>query len=249
MGKKWKTIKDDTDSLIEIAYKAKYNNVMCPPKEEVWSKVKKNLTKNRRNSIKKRSFTAAALLLVLTGIFFVSNSTSVGALTSKIIKSIINITEDTFNVRKKVDINSGSDNINIEFDDPRLEETQNKIHFDMSVPRYMPNDYRLENIKVLNDNKEQEHVSLCYINGKQPSERGFIQIDQESNPDGTSISLNVLREADTQMKEIKIDGLEYVLFIYSNGFCKIMWDKGNISYMINGKISEGEIIKIAESMK
>lgn len=249
MGKRWKIIKGDTDSLIEIAYKAKYNNVKCPPKEEVWSSIKSNLRKEHKNSVKRRSLTAAALLLIFTGIILVSSSTPVGAFTNKIIKSIINITEDTFNIHKEVDINSESDAINKEFDDPRLGETQNKIHFDLSVPRYMPEDYHLEKIKVLNENKEQELVSLCYINDNKLTEIGFIQIDQESNPDGTSISLNVLREADTQMKEIKMSGIEYVLFIYNNGLCKLMWDTSNISYMINGKISEDEIIRIAESMK
>jgi len=249
MGKNWNIIKKDTDSLIEIAYKAKYNSIKCPPKDEVWSSIKNNLSKERKKFVKKRNLTAAAFLLIFIGFFFVSSLTPVGAFTNKIIKSIISITEDTFNIHKKVNSNSIPHITNKEFDDPRIGETQNKINFELSVPKYMTKNYYLDNIDVLNENKEQELVSLRYINSENYAKSGFIQINQEKNPNGATISLNVLREADTQMKEIKIDGIEYVLFLYNNGFSKLMWDIQNISYTINGQISEDEIIKIAKSMK
>ena len=44
--------------------------------------------------------------------------------------------------------------------------------------------------------------------------------------------------------------MEYTLVYYkSSKFCKFMWDTDNMSYIIWGKISENEMIKIAESMR
>lgn len=247
MGKRWKTIKHDTDTLIEIAYKAKYNNIKCPPKDEIWSNIKKELVKKQKRSIKRRNLVASVIILIFTGFFFVSGPTYVGAFANKIIKSIINITDNTFNISKKVSLEA--DDIGKEFDDPRLAETQSIINFELAVPRYMPKDYYLEKINVLNNNKQQEVVSLYYTVDKEDEEKEFIQIDQESDPHSTSISLNLLREPNTEMKEIKVHGTEYVLILYKNEFCKLMWDKGNVSYTIHGKISEDEMLKIAQSMK
>jgi len=251
MGKKWKVVKQDMDLLIEIAYKAKYNTMECPPKEEVWSNIKNSLNKKQKSFIKRKSLTAAILFLIFTGLFFVSNPTSVGAFANKIIESIINITEDTFNIRRKVNVKNTSNTINTEFDDPRLTDTQNLINFDLRVPQYMPKDYYLEKINVLNSNNEQEIVFLHYtnINSKEDTQKSFIQIEQESNPNGINISLNLLREKDTKIKKAKIHGNEYILVFYKNGFSKLMWDIGNISYTIQGKISEDEMLKIAESMR
>lgn len=251
MGKKWKTVKQDMDLLIEIAYKAKYNAMECPPKEEVWSNIKNSLNKKQKSFVKRKSLTAAVLFLIFTGLFFASNPTSVGAVANKIIKSIINITEDTFNIRKKVNVKTRSNTITTEFDDPRLADTQNLINFDLRVPQYMPKDYYLEKINVLDNNEQQEVVSLYYtnINIKEDTEKDFIQIEQGSNPDGTNISLNLLREKDTKIKKAKIHGNEYILVSYKNGFCELMWDMGNISYTIQGRISEDEMLKIAESMR
>ncbi|AEV70500.1 DUF4367 domain-containing protein [Acetivibrio clariflavus] len=249
MVRKWKTVKEDTDLLIEIAYKTKYSNIKCPPKEEVWSNIKNNLNIKQKRVVRIKSLTAAAFFLIFATFFFLSEPTSVGAFANKIIKNIINITEDTFSILKKVNIEDGLDVTSNDFDDPRLAETQSIVNFDLTVPKYMPKGYVLESIKVLNNNKDQEVVSLSYANEKGGSEKDLIQIEQQSNPDGASISLNVLRENNSDIKKINTDTMEYVLIFYENGFCKFMWDTDNISYAIFGKINEDEMIKIAESMR
>jgi len=245
MGKKWKIVKEDTDMLIEIAYKTKYDNIKCPPKEEIWSKVKNNLNIKPKRGVKRKSLIAAALLLIFATFFFISEPKSVSAFASKIIKTITNITEDAFSFRKKVNVKDGLGVSNNDFDDPRLAETQSIVNFDLIVPKYMPEGYVLEKVKVLNNNNDQEVVSLFFFN-----EKDLIQIDQQSNPDGTGITLNLLREDDAEIKKINTNTMEYTLVYYkSSKFCKFMWDTDNMSYIIWGKISENEMIKIAESMR
>lgn len=256
MSKKWKTVKQDVDLLIETAYKAKYNFIECPPKEEVWANIKENLVKPQKRSVKKRNMIAAVSLLVFTGLFFVSNYyTSADSFTSKIIKKVINYSEDTITILKKVDIIKGTEfdsSYNLNFDDPRLSETQSIIHFDLSVPKYLPEGYYLKSIKVLNDIREHEMVTLCYASNStddKNTENNCIYIEQEFYTTGVNFTFNIHKPPDTEIKEIIINENECLLFLYKNGFSKILWEKDNKNYMIHGKISEDEIIKIAKSMK
>lgn len=255
MSKNWKIVKQDVDLLIETAYKAKYDSINCPPKEEVWTNIKNSLAKDQRRSVHKKSMTAAVLLLIITGFYFASNYISAGAFASQIIRSIISFTEDTFTIHKKVYTKDGMElesRDSLNFDNPRLAETQSIIHFNLNVPRYIPEDYHLKSIKVLNNIKEHEVVSLYYTidsTDEMNTEDNFIRIEQEFNSNGANISLNILKKSDTVIKEITVNENDCLLFLYKNGFSKLLWDKGNKSYMIFGSISEDEIIKIAESMK
>jgi hypothetical protein len=249
MSKKWKTIKNDTDSLIEIAYKAKYNSIECPPQEEVWLNIKNNLIKKQKHSLRRKGLVAAALLLIFTTFFILPSQTSVSAFANKIIKSIITFTEDTFTIHKKVGMSEVNDFTDLKFEDPRLEETQRKIHFGLSVPKYMPKDYYLDKIEVANKNPKHEIVALIYTVNEETTPKKIITITQDYMNDGTVASFNVVKEPDTVMKEIKIKDTEYLMFIFGNGYSEILWDKGNISYMILGPLSEDELIKIAESMR
>lgn len=146
-------------------------------------------------------------------------------------------------------ISEVNDFTDIKFEDPRLEETQRKIHFGLSVPKYMPKDYYLDKIEVANKNPKHEIVALIYTVNEETRPKKIITITQNYIHDDLATSINVAREPDTIMKEIKIQDTEYLMFIFGNGFSEIFWDKGNISYMILGPLSEDEIIKIAESMK
>ena len=61
--------------------------------------------------------------------------------------------------------------------------------------------------------------------------------------------MNYVLGDDTNIEHLDIYGIERILLSHEEFYNILLWDKGNLSYKIDGSISKEEIIKIAKSME
>ena len=94
----------DLDSLIKRAFVDRYENPDYPPSPEVWDKIVRDLKKQSRADRRRHLrpvIVVCVSVLLLSGILVVFNK-PVMAFTNRFMKTIIEVTEDTFRVHKKV---------------------------------------------------------------------------------------------------------------------------------------------------
>lgn len=238
MDKKWNTIKKDIDSLIQLAYRVKVDSIECPPKEDMWGKVSQNLEKKHRFNMfaSYKPAIAVCFIVILSVALLLVYQIDVSAFTKSIVKSVMQITENTFQLKKSV-----NDNDEQIFDDPRLNDTQSKINFELVIPKYIPDGFSIKQINMINNVIENETVVIEYIN----INKDFIIFTQKNNPNST---LNILKEESTKVEEITINDTKITLFNYDDEYYLVLWDKSNISYKINTNINYNELMKVCESI-
>ncbi|HEY5583441.1 MAG TPA: DUF4367 domain-containing protein [Ruminiclostridium sp.] len=247
-------MRKDLDLLIKKAFKIRYEETEYPPSQEVWENVIKIIRKQRKRDMLRRlkpAIAACVLLAVITSTIIGFN-VPVGAFADKIIKSIEEFAGNTFVIRKSVDTTAqnGQKEVNDSIQDPRINDAQNKVSFKLLIPKYVSDNYELTKVDISNEVKEQEAVTFVYYNSKNAGDKSkFILITQKCIPKGTKSTLNVKTEKDTQIKHLKIRGMDATLINYDNALNKILWDIDNKSYKIDGTIDEKSIIKVAESME
>lgn len=236
---------EDMDSLLEKVIKIKFDNVSCPPSDEVWKGVLSRVRQERRKQKLRRLRTvvAACFLIVIMTVLTLNSELPVKAIANMFIKSVESFSINTLKINKT----SKSDSAIIS-NDPRITDAQEKIHFHISLPEYIPQDYILKKVDVLSVNEKRQKVTLFYeyING---NTKNFIQIMQQSFSNQTDVSMYVNKETETKIKHININGADCTLIVFKDNLLKLMWDNSNISFKIDGTIDENEAVKIAESMK
>lgn len=159
--------------------------------------------------------------------------------------------EDTIKIYKKV-VSSSDESIpdylfGRDIDDPRIGETQKKIHFRLFIPEYIPEDYRLNKIDILNNYEEKETVTFLYISSN--DKKNCFEIAQRNFPAESNVALNITKDENTKIEYLTVDKIKFTLISYRNNLNSLLWDNGTISYEINGNLSRDEIIKVAKSMK
>ena len=241
----------DVDSLIKDIIEEEFKNIEYPPADEMWEQIRSKLRKERRKILLKRlkpAFAAGIIISVLS-VFFINFQTPVMAFTYKIIRSVEEFAGNILKIHRIVvtsDDDSRADIIR-NIDDPRIGEAQKNIQFKLLIPGYIPMDFKLNNVDVLNKNKEKEVVTLQYINAKDENKRESFEITQESFPSGIDDTINILEGAN--IEHIKINGIEYTLISYDSTLNKLIWTNDHLGYKIDGRVSKDDIIKIAKSMK
>jgi hypothetical protein len=101
---------------------------------------------------------------------------------------------------------------------------------------------------VLNKYKGKETVTFLYVSSSTNNEDCF-EITQRSLPDEADVAINIEKSEDTKIENLIFDGIEYTLVSNEEDLNGLLWETGNISLEINGKISRDDIVKIARSMK
>lgn len=245
----------DIDLLIKKALKVRYDNIICPPSDKVWESVLARLRKQQRKEMLRRyrPVAVACTFCLILSLFLAYFYTPAMAFANRFIKSVEEFAQNTLRIHKKVVVDEEqkgeAGRVRI-FDDPRIGEAQEKISFTLRIPAYIPKDFVLNKVDVLNDNREREVIIFTYKNNiEKEKEKEFIQIMQQSISDGRDVTVNVRKDDNTKIKHIKLDGIEYTLVTYEENLNKLLWDSGNVSYKIDASLSEKEIMKIAKSMK
>ncbi len=247
----------DFDSFIKELVKERIDEMPRPPKDEVWrqliTQLRQEHSKERKLKILKqlRSAFTACMVIIFLIVLYINPNTHVAAFTNKIIESIVVMTENTVKIYKKVDSTAG-DNTDYLFgrdiDDPRIGEAQKKVHFRLFIPGYIPKDFKLDSIDVLNKNEKKETVTFLYKNANSDKKDCF-EIRQQSYSDDASVTMNIEKDESTKIENLTIDGIEYTLISHEKNLNGLLWDNGNIGCEISGNISRNDIIEIAKSMK
>lgn len=243
----------DIDSLIKDILEEEIVNIEYPPANELWGQIRSKFREERRKTLlmKLRPAFAACIIMAVISVLFINFQTPVMAFANRIIRSVEEFAGNTFKIHRRdvtQDVKGGVDIIS-NTDDPRIGEAQKKIHFKLLIPEYVPEDFKLNNVDVLNKNKEKEVVTFLYINTKDEGSRKSYEITQESFPGGIDNTINILDDTGTNIEHIKINGIECTLISYESTLNKLIWINEHIGYKIDGRVSKDEIIKIAESMK
>lgn len=247
----------DFDSFIKELVEERIYEMPRPPKEEVWGQLIAQLRQERRKERKMkilkqlRPVFTACMVIVFLIVLYISPNTHVAAFTNKIIKSIVEITQDTFKIHKKVDFAADGKADYLfgrDIEDPRIGEAQKKVHFRLFIPEYIPKEFKLNSVDVLNTNEKKETVTFLYIDSDS-NQKDCFEIIQRSYSDGASVTMNIGKDENTKIENLDIDGVEYTLVGYEKNLNGLLWDNGNIGCEIRGNISRDDIIEIAKSMK
>jgi hypothetical protein len=247
----------DFGTFLKEIIKERIDEIPCPPKEEVWEYIITHLRaerqKERKKQLMKRCKLAAVICITIAvfATLFVSFQAPVMAFANRIMKKMIVIDDDTIKIYKKVvspfDENTPDYLFGRDIDDPRIGETQKKIHFRLFIPEYIPKDFQLMKVNMLNKYEERETVTYLYVSNDNKTK--CFEILQQNFPADSNETLNIVNGENTQIEILETDNIEYTLICYEENLNGIMWDNDTISCEIHGNISRDEIIKIAKSMK
>lgn len=241
----------DIDSLIKDILEEEFDNIEYPPAVEMWGQIRLELEKERRKILLKRlrpAFVACILISVLS-VLLINFQTPVMAFANKIIRSVEEFAGSTLKIHRRDVAQDEKGRVDIirNIDDPRIGEAQNNIHFKLFIPGYIPKDFKLSNVDVLNKNKEKEVVTLQYI--KNENKRESFEITQESFPSSVDDTINILDDEGVNVEHIKINGINCTLINYDSMLNKLIWTNDHLGYKIDGRVCKEDIIKIAKSMK
>jgi len=247
----------DLDSLIKELAEERICEMPHPLKEEVWEQLMVRLRKKRKEGKRINTFKrlkpviAACMVIIFLTVLYVNPKTQVAAITNKMIKRIVKITQDTVKVYKKVDsiaVEKTDYLFDRDIDDPRIGEAQKKVHFRLFIPEYIPEGFKLDSVDILNKNEKKETVTFLYINSNRDKKDCF-EVTQRSYSTGTSVTMNIEKNENTKIEILTLDGVEYTLINHEKDLNGLLWDIENIGCEISGNISRENIIEIAKSMK
>lgn len=97
-------------------------------------------------------------------------------------------------------------------------------------------------MQLIGEEKSNE-VTLVYRAGDKK-----IRIKETYTSSSLGWSMGVDHE-DTKIKDVAVRSNEAKLFLFKDDSVKLVWDDGGKRIMIDGKITEVELIQMAESMK
>lgn len=241
----------DIDSLIKDVFEEEFENIKYPPSDEMWGQIRLKLRDERRKMLLKKlrpAFVTCTIIVALFGLL-INFQMPVMSFINKIIKNVEEIAGNTLKIHREDVAQSEKSEVDVSrnIDDPRIGEAQKNIHFNLLIPEYIPKDFKLNNIDVLNKNKEKEVVTLRYINDENKQES--FEITQESFPSSVEDTINILDDEDANVEHIKIIGMDCTFLHYDSTINKLIWINSHLGYKIDGRVSKDDIIKIVESMK
>lgn len=240
------------DKLIKETIILKVDETKIPPADMMWQGVLKSVRLKRRQQNLKRLKPIAAIIVIIVTIcvLFLSFEQPVTAFTIKVIKSITKMTNDIYQVRKSTNIkDSKGDILSLLSDDSRVGEAQKKVKFKLLLPSFVPDGFSLSQIDIKSNYENKESIIMLFINNSESSKNKSFEITQQSFPGNGNETFDSRTTNGTSLKEILISGAEGLLIEYSKDYHVLTWEYDNISFKIDGQLSENEIIKVAKSLK
>ncbi|MCF6097769.1 DUF4367 domain-containing protein [Thermovorax subterraneus] len=117
------------------------------------------------------------------------------------------------------------------------------VGFQIAVPEYLPKGYDFYGAKIPDGGKDS--VILIYKKGTEEE----LRIEEFSTVRESAFSHN-FRINDAEIKDLSIKGSEATLIHFNkSGLRQLLYEKGSIYFIITGRLSEEDIIRVAESMK
>ncbi|MGV8982669.1 DUF4367 domain-containing protein [Clostridium sp.] len=231
--------RDNMDRIIEDTY-TEFNsemdihsNIEIPDFNIIMNKFNGNLKgKNSRSLISKKLALVASFTLILLISTFVSTIPKVTAFKFNLIKKVEELRGDTRDI--KFSTNAGLDNksnnsvlkSNSSADQIEkivtIDEAKKDVPFELLVPKYIPDGYKLEKVKLVKAMGDFFSVNQTYTN----SEGKIIQISQSTVSGNEEETLSMSSELSTE--DIIINNLKIKSATDNKNFKTMIWFDNNI---------------------
>lgn len=239
-------VSKEIDSIIKETIREYYNNIECPPSNEIWSIFYSDIIKRRRKMMIKRYKTIAAVLLTITmSVMFLWYKKPVMAFTSEITQIIEQIAHDILKINISINKSKNINNI----DDPRIDELQKEISFNIKVPTYMLDEFSLSDANITCKFVDKEVIKLLFIDNSIPENKNCFEITQQSFPFNTEATINLHIGNGVEVEHVNKKGVKYTFIGYEDDYNILLWSYNDIWYSIDGNLAKKDILKIAQTMK
>ncbi|UOQ49247.1 DUF4367 domain-containing protein [Gracilibacillus caseinilyticus] len=221
-------------------------------KEKSWEHISKELSKNRTRTPSKAILAVATIMVILIGAaclqtnqvqafdWFVNIFVTDNGNSTQITQTTNEETEEGL---------PDMSNITVEEVEQKeykvsFEKAQSMTQFYISKPTYLPETYELAEVKVIELDSVVSDVSLRFVdaNGE------LLSLTQSYQPNEFA-SAKVVDNQDTNVKNVPLSDGEARLVEFKDGIRQIIWSTPHMNWLLEGAISEQEIIKVAESLE
>lgn len=122
-----------------------------------------------------------------------------------------------------------------------LEQAKKETPFALLVPGYLPEGYKLKEVRSKQSSLEHYIIEQEYTN----SDNGYITIRQHSGIK----SFGMGGGTPLKVKSIKVMGEDAVLITNETSYCSTTWYKDEFRYEIMADTSEKEFVKLLDSLR
>lgn len=124
-----------------------------------------------------------------------------------------------------------------------LEDAKKQTNFQILIPKYIPKGFTLKDVTVIvYADKKSNDIELNFQNGDDTISLKELFVEHQL---GFGMSID---NDDTKIKEVEINNTKGKLLIFKNNLVQLIWDAPRYHFEAKGKITEEEIIKIAQSI-
>lgn len=253
------------DSLIKEAIADELAETPAPPvsKAETWERIRAELFREaeslpaKRGVFRRRSFKIGAAVLLAFMVFAATlptqNGYALGWITKYFARVQGNVTQLLFNTAEPASPRKGAappppPDIQVHTPSMRQEqlslaEAQKKTKFTIVTPQALPDHFALQYVKVTTyDGKPSTEIELVYSDGS-----GMLRLREQMMEGESHVTVGVDNE-DTKVKEVTVQGLQGTLLLFKDGSNQLIWYKADMQFTINSRLSEADVLKVAQSM-
>ncbi|MCY6356187.1 DUF4367 domain-containing protein [Clostridium sp. ZS2-4] len=255
--------KDKLDKLLEYTCRTNSDNIQgigdieVPDLDKVMDRFEKNIeAKNKEKNqnfkkfnIKKNVAIAASFLVLLFAATLLSEVAEVRAFKFNMMKLFEEVKDGNRILKfssksdeeKSMDTSGKGDSIEKSL---TFEEAQKKAKFNILKSEYLPEGYKLKEIKLIDKPFNRQQVRQLYIKDDK-------QIIIEQTPYNESKKTTAVTNEKNKCEKISINHQEVTLICDDAGFCKAIWFSKRFEFNITAfdSISKENFIKIIQSLK
>lgn len=246
---------EELDQLIHGHIKSELNEIKLPNIDEQWDKVRNVLLEESISKIpSKKLFTLkrltwVAALLIIAGAFSFIHPSNANAFGERIVEFFNYVVGKTTQNKTESYKQPGEPKLslvenmggNIE-KEINLEEAEKIVSNKLAQPKYLPSGAMLKRVVLMDLGPDIHRIIMEY-----DFNNTIIIFSQVNSGTGSSKG-SMYDTDDTQAKDLSINGSPASLYISKNGMAILNWQSRGLVLQLTGKVTEEEIIKIANSV-
>lgn len=127
-----------------------------------------------------------------------------------------------------------------------LEQARKKLDYALQVPSVLPDGYALDRVEIFKDADGVYRLSdLTYLH----SSGQMLDISQKKLSTDSSGANTTINQVAGTVKEVDVNGYKGILVLYTVGGSRLEWLVQDVKVEIYGKLGEGDMLKLAKSIK
>lgn len=249
------------DEELKKALQRIYQNIDIPDSSKSWAIVQKRLNKRKRLmkrlNILKVSSAIIVCSLMINLVFMISLPevhSQVSGLFKRVSHNLIEIflhqqekpSDDKAKTPPPPDDFANNNGSIDDITEVSLEEAKIKASFQLLIPTYIPEEFKLETVRLFSNSNKINNVHIKYSN----SNGDIISVLQQKFEGVTTDVKATMAIGSGNYKEVIIGNNTAILMIADKGNPIIEWfTEDYILLRISGKVSENELVDIANSLK